>query len=144
MPDTPSTDARATIQTWVAAFNQRELDALCALYAPKAVLWGTLASELITQPAALRAYFERALGPAMDTRVELLDTHEQAEGTLAIVSGRYRLRFRQDRSSREALARYSFVLTRARLDQDDGVGWVIRHHHSSLMPDSAAAGATAA
>lgn len=133
----PPTDARATIQAWVDAFNRRDLDALCALYAPDAVLWGTLATELITQPATLRAYFERALGPALDTRVELLEAHEQADGAFAIVSGRYRLRYREGGAPRESLARHSFVLDAA------APGWRIRHHHSSLMPEPAAAGTDA-
>jgi predicted ATPase/class 3 adenylate cyclase len=120
----------------VSAFNRRELDTLCTLYAADAVLWGTLATELITEPAALRAYFERALGPALDTTVELLDVHRQAggDGTQAVLSGRYRLRFRQGGVVREVLARYSLVLAGGQ----DG-GWRIRHHHSSLMPEAPAA-----
>lgn len=122
--------AHATILTWVDAFNRRDLDTLCALYAPGAVLWGTLATELLTAPTALRAYYERALGPVLDTRVELLDTHEQpADGAVALMSGRYRLSFRVCGVPREALARYSFVLVRS------AAGWSIRHHHSSLMPE---------
>ena len=128
MTQPPPTDAQATIQAWVAAFNQRQLDALCALYAPDAVLWGTLATELITQPAGLRVYFERALGPALDTTVALIDAHEQADAAAAVISGRYRLRFRNGTAWREAPARYSFVLV------SGAGGWVIRHHHSSLSP----------
>lgn len=129
----PPTDARAAVQAWIDAFNRRELDTLCALYAPGAVLWGTLATELITEPVALRGYFERALGPALDTRVDLLDAHAQANGAMAIVSGRYRLRFRQGGTPREALARYSFVLSQA---SQAGGGWLVHHHHSSLMPEA--------
>ena len=78
------------------------------------------------------------MGPVLDTRMELLDMHGQAEGPRAMVPGRYRLRFRQGDVPREALARYSFVLARA------GSGRAIRHHHASLMPQAADAGSAAA
>ncbi len=132
------TAPKALIDAWAAAFNRRELDALCALYAPGAVLWGTLAESLITTAAGLRAYFERALGPSLDTRVELLDAHEQAEGDFAVISGRCRLRFRVAGGERDALARYSFVLART------AGGWRIQHHHSSLMPEPVPVAAVAA
>jgi ketosteroid isomerase-like protein len=121
-------DPTAAVVDWVAAFNARELDTLCALYTPDAVLWGTLATQLLTDPAAIRGYFERAWSPALDTRVELLDLHLQHDGPLAIAAGGYRLEFLYQGRPHTQPARYSFVLVAT------AQGWRVRHHHSSMMP----------
>lgn len=120
-------DAYATVQRWEHAFNQGDHDAVAALYAPDAILWGTLAPQLITTPAAIRTYFAEAAGAGLKVA---LGTHASTavSETCVVDAGHYELTRLRDGQNAAFPARYSFVLMRT------NAAWMIAHHHSSMLP----------
>ena len=124
----PHAGPLSAIHAWIDAFNATDVPRIVALYAPDAVLWGTLATELITTPDALRAYFERALGGVPGPSVELQDTVVQSLDGTAVVSGAYLLQLSEAAGRKAMPARFTIVLRQA------GGAWVIASHHSSALP----------
>jgi len=120
-------DPYDTIQRWALAFNEGDYRAVGALYAPKAVLWGTLARTLINSPQSITAYFAEAATAGL--KVTLGDhTSTPLAETCAADAGHYELsRIRNDVQMLFP-ARYSIVLVRT------GGAWTIAHHHSSMLP----------
>jgi uncharacterized protein (TIGR02246 family) len=115
------------IREWESAFNSGSGDAVARLYAPDAVLWGTLASELTTSPHDIRNYFIDAVLAGL--RVRLGDhVLRNASGSVAVDAGHYDLFRTRDGQTAMFPARYSFVLVR------HGPSWLIAHHHSSMQP----------
>lgn len=129
-------DPRSAIHTWIAAFNATDPTQVLALYAPDAVLWGTLASELIVSREGLASYFQRALGGEPRPSVELQRLVLQSFGELAVASGEYLLQLSDGKQAQSLPARFTFVLKRTA-----DACWLIVSHHSSLMPLEGGAGA---
>ncbi len=128
-PDSPL----AALHAWIDAFNATDAARVVALYAPDAVLWGTLATALISTREGLRDYFERALGGTPRPSVELQHAVVQSPGGLAVVSGAYLLRLGDAGRVTVMPARFTVVLQRV------GGAWSIVSHHSSAMPGADAA-----
>ncbi len=133
MTETPNADPREVLSRWVDAFNARDLDRICGLYADDAVLWGTFSPSLITSPQGLRDYFTRAFEPGMQASAELQAFRLQPLGSVAIASGAYLLRAVMTGQCRALPARFTIVLSPV-----DGA-WKILTHHSSLTPSEPAA-----
>ncbi|KQW21263.1 hypothetical protein ASC80_14260 [Afipia sp. Root123D2] len=120
-----------TVLEWERAFNSGVGDAVARLYAPDALLWGTLASELTTSPHDIRSYFIDAALAGL--RVRLGDhVLQTVSGSVAIDTGHYNLFRTRDSQTATFPARYSFVLVK------HGASWLIAHHHSSMQPQSMA------
>lgn len=116
-----------TIREWERAFNSGSGEAVARLYAPDAVLWGTLAGELTTSSHDIRSYFIDAALAGL--RVKLGDhVLRNASANVAIDAGHYDLFRTRDGQSAMFPARYSFVLVK------HGTSWLIAHHHSSMQP----------
>jgi uncharacterized protein (TIGR02246 family) len=124
-------DPYAIVKHWEAAFNAGDADALTALYAPSATLWGTLAQDMTASAADIRSYFQQATRSGLKVR---LGAHllQLIGGNGAIDCGHYELSRAVDGQTVAFPARYSFVLTR----QNDA--WAIAHQHSSFLPTPAA------
>lgn len=120
-------DAYATVQRWERAFNDGDHGAVAALYAPGAILWGTLASTLIITPDAIGTYFAEAARAGL--KVTLGEHASIAiSGTSVVDAGHYELVRLRDGQKAVFPARYSFVLVRS------NDAWMIAHHHSSMLP----------
>lgn len=117
-------DPRSAVQAWADAFNAADLQRVLALYAPDAVLWGTMATDLIDTQEGRRNYFERALAGLPAPTVQLQSLLLQPLGDLVLASGAYLLKL----AGRRHPARFTFVLQRR------SARWLIVNHHSSLMP----------
>ena len=120
-------EAYAIVQRWAETFNAGEPDAVAALYAPDATIWGTLAQFLTTNPADIRAYFVEAArsGLRVELRPHVLSPISQ---TCAIVAGHYDFTRTADGKATTFPARYSFVLVK------QNGAWMIAHQHSSFLP----------
>jgi uncharacterized protein (TIGR02246 family) len=116
-----------TVLEWERAFNSGVGDTVARLYAPDALLWGTLASELTTSPHDIRSYFIDAALAGLKVRLgdHVLQT---VSGNVAIDAGHYNLFRTRDSQTATFPARYSFVLVK------HGASWLIAHHHSSMQP----------
>lgn len=122
-------EAQQFLTTWHDAVNARELETLCGLYDPQAVLIPTFSNRNLRTPAAIRGYFVD-LAAREDLQVAL---HER---TLAIqdlgaslrgLSGIYRWQFAVEGEPLGFEARFSFVI-------DEQRSQPILHHHSSQVP----------
>ena len=120
-------EAYAVVQRWAETFNAGEPDAVAALYAPDATIWGTLAQELTTKPADIRTYFIEAARAGLRVK---MGEHASSliSQTSAIDAGDYEFTRITDGQTALFPARYSFVLVK------QNGAWMIAHQHSSFLP----------
>ena len=128
-------EVRGALQNWSAAFNACDVDAAAALYAPEALLWGTVSPELISTPEALRQYFTRACASGVPPKVLVTQELVRVNGESAVSSGAYTFTLGSQGQPRTVAARFSFAYRKA------GAGWLIVSHHSSSLPGVASAAA---
>lgn len=111
--------ARGLRARWALAFALRDLDRLCALYAPDALFFGST-PELFRGRAGVRAYFA---GLAPDVTLEAFEEPELvriAPGVFA-TAGFWRFRFGAEPR------RYRLTWAIAAREE----GWVIAQHHAA-------------
>lgn len=126
--DIDEASVRAATENWIAAFNRADAAAVCALYDPRAVLWGTTADQLITSPQGIRSYFDAVFALRPVPRMALGETLPRVFGDVAVSTGHYTLTLAPAPQLREVPARFSFTWQRTA-----GV-WRIVDHHSSAVP----------
>ena len=137
----PSTEAsRAEVakaaERWATSFNSTDGAQSASLYDPEAVLWGTLSPIIISTPAGVRQYFDRAFSASSPPKVALGEQAVRLYGDMAISSGTYTFTVVIGGQPRTLPARFSFTYRRK-----DG-GWLIVDHHSSALPTPPSAPAT--
>lgn len=117
---------------WNAALQTKNPDEVVKNYAADAVLLPTVSNKPRTNPAEIRDYFEHFVQKspkgAIDTRtihIGCNDAYDVGTYTFTVTGA--------DGKTSEVAARYSFVY-----ELRDGK-WLIVHHHSSAMPETAAA-----
>ncbi len=130
--DTNEASVHAATESWIAAFNRSDAAAVCALYDPQAVLWGTTATGLITTPRGIREYFDAVFALRPVPRMSLVESLPRVFGEVAVSTGRYTLAL-STVPLREVPARFSFTWRRST------GAWRIVDHHSSAMPASLSA-----
>jgi uncharacterized protein (TIGR02246 family) len=120
-------EAYSVVERWADTFNAGDVDAITALYAPEATIWGTLGQVITTQPDEIRGYFDSAFRAGLKVKLQPFVIHALGDDGV-IVAGHYEFSRIADSQAATFPARYSFVLARV----DDG--WLIAHEHSSLVP----------
>lgn len=118
----------AATQSWVAAFNECSAEKVSALYLHDAVLWGTVSPTIISSPAGVRQYFDRACGATPPIKASLGEQLIRVYGDTAVNSGTYTFARTVDGQLRSGAARYSFAYRKV------NGAWLITDHHSSLVP----------
>lgn len=121
-------DVGEATEHWARTFNQGDPTAIVSLYMEDAVLWGTVAPELLTGQQAIRDYFARACVPGALPRVQLEQQHVRVIGDVAVNSGAYLFRVIEQGQERELPARFSMVWRKT------FQGWRLVDHHSSARP----------
>ena len=125
-------DARAGVvvaaNSWAQAFNDCNPEKLATLYLPDAVLWGTVSQTVISTPAGVRQYFDRACAATPQFKVSFGEQLVRVYGDAANNSGTYTFSRTVDGQLRSGPARYSFTYRNV-----NGT-WLIADHHSSLVP----------
>ncbi len=129
----PQADVAAAAKSWSSAFNECNPQKLAALYLPDAVLWGTVSETIISTPAGVRQYFERACAARPQLKATFGEQLVRVYGNTANNSGTYTFSRTVEGQLRSGAARYSFTYRKV-----DGA-WLITDHHSSLVPASASA-----
>jgi uncharacterized protein (TIGR02246 family) len=124
----PKEDVAAATMKWGETLGQNDPDRVVALYAPDAVLWGTLSPTVRADRAALRDYFVGAFKVLPSLKVTFGEQLIRVYGTTAVNTGYYTFSYVKDGESKTLPARYSFTLIK------DGDHWMIVDHHSSAMP----------
>src|ERR1700676_2801990 len=99
----------AVVKRWAETFNAGEPDAVAALYAPDATIWGTLGQKLTARPADIRTYFIEASRAGLKVKLGEHISSLMSE-TSAVDAGDYE--FTRIAGGQPAIfpARYSFVL----------------------------------
>lgn len=124
----PKEEVAAATAQWATMFVDDNPDQILTLYAPDAVLWGTLSPTVRQGPAALREYFVAAFKVLPGHRVSFGEQLIRVYGKTAINTGYYTFSYVKDGETKTIPARYSFVYVKT--DR----GWLIVDHHSSAMP----------
>jgi len=123
-------EAYAIVRQWEDAFNRGDAEAVAALYAPAAVIWGTLAQQLATSAHEILDYFDDAARAGLTVKLGPYVLSPIGE-IAVVVSGHYEITRPAKGRALALPARYTFVLTQ----QDNR--WQILHQHSSFMPEPA-------
>lgn len=118
----------AATARWAAVFVDDNPDAILALYAPDAVLWGTLSPTIRQGPGPLREYFVAAFKALPGHKVSFGEQLIRVYGNTAINSGYYTFSYVKDGETKTIPARYTLVFSKG------DKGWLIVDHHSSAMP----------
>lgn len=116
--------AQATVE-WITTFNTRDPVRISALYAPDAVLWGTVSMTIRTTPEEILEYFEESSAKRPDLRMFLGEYHVRLYGDIAINSGYYTSRNPVDGKEVVVPMRFTFTYRR------EAGRWMIVNHHSS-------------
>ena len=116
--------AAATVE-WIATFNTRDAARISALYAPDAILWGTVSKTIRTTPGKILEYFEESSAKRPDLRMFLGEYHVRLYGNIAINSGYYTSRNPVDGQEVVIPMRFTFTYRK------EGDRWMIVNHHSS-------------
>jgi uncharacterized protein (TIGR02246 family) len=124
----PKEDVATATAKWGETLGQNDPDKVLELYAPDAVLWGTLSPTVRADRAALRDYFVGAFKVLPDLKVSFGDQLVRVYGNTAVNTGYYTFSYNKDGEAKTFPARYSLVFV------NNGQSWMIVDHHSSAMP----------
>lgn len=116
--------AAATVE-WIATFNTRDAARISALYAPDAILWGTVSKTIRTTPDEILKYFQESSTKRPNLRMFLGEYHVRLFGDIATNSGYYTSRNPVDGQEVVIPMRFTFTYRR------HGDRWMIVNHHSS-------------
>ena len=127
--DGPATkdDVSAATKAWQAAYDSRDPKSIVGMYDESAVLWGTTAKTIASDPNAVWEYFKSAASRP-NARVVIGEQHIRVFGNTAFNSGYYTFTDIRDGQLVPRPSRFTFVL------HNKGGKWLIVAHHSSAMP----------
>jgi len=123
--DAVSVQVAAATAEWISTFNTRDPARISALYAPDAILWGTVSRTIRTKPEEILEYFIESATRRPDLRMSLGEYHVRVYGDIAINSGYYTSRNPVDGQEVVTPMRFTFTYRR------QGDRWMIINHHSS-------------
>jgi len=125
----PKDEALAVLEKWTKAFAASDVDAIVNLNAPDALFIGTGSKTVVTDPAAIRTYFEGALltrkpraAPISSSEVMVLSD------TAVVIAGLNTSTGVLDGNTFSNPGRVTFVIAKR------GPEWKIVHFHRSAMP----------
>jgi len=121
-------DISATTAKWAATLGEDNPDTIVPLYAPDAVLWGTLSPTVRADSAALRDYFVKAFAALPSLKVTFGQQLIRVYGDTAVNTGYYTFSYLKSGEKTTLPARYSFTFVKS------GDRWLIVDHHSSTLP----------
>jgi uncharacterized protein (TIGR02246 family) len=123
--DAVSAQVAAATGEWISTFNTRDAARISALYAPDAILWGTVSKTIRTTPQEILEYFEESSAKRPNLRMFLGEYHVRLYGAIAINSGYYTSRNPVDGQEVVIPMRFTFTYRK------EGDRWMIVNHHSS-------------
>ena len=119
-------EARTLTGGWIEAV-QRDVDDVCALYAPDATFHPTLSDQFVTEANGVRKYFDAFVPKRPVVRITRSVQCDVAEHAV-LHSGTYEIELGDPNSRELVRARFTFLWQRF-----NGT-WRITHHHSSASP----------
>ena len=126
----PKEDARQVVANWSKAFSDGDADAIAKLYAPEALMIGTLGKVVLTKPEEIHKYFEAAFKSVDKPRTANLDNSEAlvADDNTVVIAGFDTITGMRDGQQIIAKGRVTFVIAKR------GPDWMIVHLHRSPLP----------
>ena len=126
----PAEDAQAAFSKFYAAFVAQNQAAVAAMYAPDAQFYGTLSSELVTNPEGVLKYFTVALDrPDIVQATPLQLTSTALSDSVVLVAGMWKAdRTLDGKTTVGGLLRVTAVLQK-RNDR-----WLVVQFHNSPRP----------
>ena len=127
----PKEDAQQVVAKWSKAFTDGDVDAIASLYAPDALMIGTLGKTVLTKPEQIRQYFDVALNRDKP-RTASLDSSEALliDDKTVVIAGFDTVTSTKDGQQIVAKGRVTFVVARR------GTDWLIVHLHRSPLPQT--------
>lgn len=128
----PKEDARQVVSNWSKAFIDGDADAIAKLYAPEALMIGTLGKVVLTKPEDIRKYFEAAFKSLDKPRTANVDSSEAlvVDDNTVVIAGFDTITGMRDGQQITAKGRITFVVARR------GRDWMIVHLHRSPLPQT--------
>lgn len=123
--DAVAAQVAAATAEWISTFNTRDAARISALYAPDAILWGTVSQTIRTTPSEILEYFEESSAKRPYLRMTLGEYHVRLYGDIAINSGYYSSRNPVEGKDVVIPMRFTFTYRK------QGDRWMIVNHHSS-------------
>jgi uncharacterized protein (TIGR02246 family) len=118
-------EVAAATSEWIATFNTRDPDRIAALYAPDAILWGTVSSTIRTTHREILEYFTESATKRPNLRMFLGEYHVRIYGDIATNSGYYTSRNPVNGEDVVIPMRFTFTYRK------EGGRWMVVNHHSS-------------
>jgi ketosteroid isomerase-like protein len=130
MPESESNgeSAAQVLEAWCTAFNRSDLGAICALYEPEALLWGTSATAITCGASGVAAYFKAVFSVQPPPQMQVTECIARGQGDSAVLAGSYELKVLVQGKPHTVPARFMFALNRS------ATGWLIAAQHSSKLP----------
>jgi uncharacterized protein (TIGR02246 family) len=126
----PAEEANAVVDRWAAVFSANDVAAIVSLYAPDAVVLGTVSPTIAQGTEAIRTYFSRLSGSG--SKVAIGERRTIVVNDAAVASaGFYDFTTIRDGQPVSNPSRFTFLVIKR-----DGQ-WLIAHHHSSFRPKPA-------
>lgn len=117
-------EANAVVDRFSAAYSSNDPEAVVKLYAPDAILLGTVSPVISAGTEAIRKYFSMIKGSGNKNVIQ--ERHTIVLGDSAVVvTGFYEFTRMQEGKPVPGPSRFTMVITRS------GDEWRIAHHHSS-------------
>jgi uncharacterized protein (TIGR02246 family) len=125
----PKEDAYQIVEKWGNAFTDADVDGIAKLYAPDALMIGTLGKTVLTKPEQIRKYFETALNTDKPRTAKLNSSEALVvDDNTVVISGFDTVTSTKDRQPVSAMGRVTFVVAKR------GNDWMIVHLHRSPLP----------
>lgn len=120
----PAEEANAVVDRFSAAYNSNDPEAVVKLYAPDAILLGTVSPVISVGTEAIRKYFSMIKDSGNKNVIQ--ERHTIVLGDNAVVvTGFYEFTRMKEGKPVPGPSRFTMVIAR------DGGEWRIVHHHSS-------------
>lgn len=126
----PQEEAFAVLEQWAAAFTASDVDGVINLYTPDAIFFGTGSTSIVTDPAGIRAYFERALLNDRP-RGASIDEYSARVVSDSVVIFSYLDTITGVRDGQQTISKGRVTVVVAKKDS----GWKVVQFHRSRLPD---------
>ena len=123
----PAEDANAIVDRWAAAFSANDAEAVVKLYAPDAILLGTVSQIIAEGSQPIRDYFKGLPGSENKVVIGERRTRVLSDGAV-LVTGFYEFTPIREGKPVPVPARFTMIFVKR------GDDWLIVHHHSSQRP----------
>ena len=120
----PGEEANAVIDRWSAAYTSNDPEAIVRLYAPDAILLGTVSPVISVGTEAIRKYFALVKGSGNKNTIQERHTIVLDDNAV-VVTGFYEFTRMKDGQSSPSPSRFTMLVSKRNGE------WQIAHHHSS-------------